>query len=98
MRTVNRFPSAPCSGDGYTAPFGHHRRFRRFIARFTFVRLRKSHVTVVFLPFPGSLTTSFIGKKRHRAVWPVLLQALAGGPSSIQSGVQNVMLLFFLHQ
>ena len=31
-------------------PFRHHQTFRRFIGRFTFVRLRKPHVTVVSLP------------------------------------------------
>ncbi len=46
MRTVDQVSSAPCSGDGCTAPFGQHLRFRRFIERFTFVRLRRAHVTV----------------------------------------------------
>jgi len=66
VQTVDRLSSAPCSGDGCTAPFGHHQRFRRFIGRFTFVRLCDPYVTVVFPPFPCSLTTFPIEGEPHQ--------------------------------
>ena len=73
-------------------PFRHHQTFRRFIGRFTFVRLRKPHVTVVSLPFPETLTTSSLRKTQHQVVWSVFLQTLTGGPTSIQIEVQKVVL------
>lgn len=34
------------------------------------------------LPFPESLTTTFLRMKQHRVVWSVFLQTLTGGPTS----------------
>ena len=77
-------------------PFRHHQTFRRFISRFTFVRLRKPHVTVVSLPFPETLTTSSLRKTQHQVVWSVFLQTLTGGPTSIQIEVQKVISFYYI--
>lgn len=34
------------------------------------------------LPFPESLTTTFLRVQQHRVVWSVFLQTLTGGPTS----------------
>lgn len=41
------------SGDGSTAPFWHHLRFRCIIGQFTFVQLPEPHVTVDLCLFPS---------------------------------------------